>query len=72
LGAEDHVLSVTIHHIVSDGESIELWLDAVRARYVARVQGGAVPAEEAVPLVLPAPCHPARGAYWRDALADLP
>ncbi|GAU01803.1 non-ribosomal peptide synthetase [Burkholderia stabilis] len=80
LGTDDHVLSVTIHHIVSDGESIELWLDAVRARYVARVRGDAVPAEEAarlaaqpvVPLVLPAPCHPARVAYWRDALADLP
>ncbi|NIF15248.1 non-ribosomal peptide synthetase, partial [Burkholderia sp. Ax-1735] len=79
LGADDHVLSVTIHHIVSDGESIELWLDAVRARYVARVQSGAgaVPADEAVqlaaqPLVLPVPCHPARVAYWRDALADLP
>ncbi|WP_175819858.1 non-ribosomal peptide synthetase [Burkholderia sp. BCC0419] len=80
LGADDHVLSVTIHHIVSDGESIELWLDAVRARYVARVQRRAVPADEAVqpvvqlavPLVLPAPCHPARVAYWRDALADLP
>ncbi|WP_175830994.1 non-ribosomal peptide synthetase [Burkholderia cenocepacia] len=77
LGADDHVLSVTIHHIVSDGESIELWLDAVRARYVARVQRGAAPTDEAVepaaqPLVLPAPCHPARVAYWRDALADLP
>ncbi|RQV69131.1 amino acid adenylation domain-containing protein [Burkholderia cenocepacia] len=77
LGADDHVLSVTIHHIVSDGESIELWLDAVRARYVARVQRSAVPAGEAVepaapPLVLPAPCHPARVAYWCDALADLP
>ncbi|HDR9805547.1 TPA: amino acid adenylation domain-containing protein [Burkholderia cenocepacia] len=77
LGADDHVLSVTIHHIVSDGESIELWFDAVRARYVARVQRGAAPVDEAVepaaqPLVLPAPCHPARVAYWRDALADLP
>ncbi|NTZ83243.1 amino acid adenylation domain-containing protein [Burkholderia metallica] len=80
LGTDDHVLSVTIHHIVSDGESIELWLDAVRARYVARVQGSSAPADEAaqpavqpvVPLVLPAPCHPARVAYWRDALADLP
>ncbi|WP_406805280.1 amino acid adenylation domain-containing protein [Burkholderia semiarida] len=79
LGANDHVLSVTIHHIVSDGESIELWLDAVRARYVARVQRSGAPAEEAdqaaqpaLPLVLPAPCHPARVAYWRDALADLP
>ncbi|MDR0243131.1 MAG: amino acid adenylation domain-containing protein [Burkholderia sp.] len=76
LAADDHVLSVTVHHIVSDGESIELWLDAVRARYVARVQRSAVASEEAVrpavPLVLPAPCHPARVAYWQDALADLP
>ncbi|WP_175881489.1 non-ribosomal peptide synthetase [Burkholderia sp. BCC0044] len=77
LGADDHVLSVTIHHIVSDGESIELWLDAVRARYVARVQRNATSAAQAIqpatqPLVLPAPCHPARVAYWRDALADLP
>ncbi|AOR66754.1 non-ribosomal peptide synthetase [Burkholderia stabilis] len=75
LGADDHVLSVTIHHIVSDGDSIELWLDAVRARYVARVRGGAsaeAAIQPAVPLVLPAPCHPARVAYWRDALADLP
>ncbi|WP_043176663.1 condensation domain-containing protein, partial [Burkholderia ambifaria] len=82
LGADDHVLSVTIHHIVSDGESIELWLDAVRACYVARVRGdasaAAAPAASAesstenTSLVLPAPCHPARVAYWRDALADLP
>ncbi|WP_321799627.1 non-ribosomal peptide synthetase [Burkholderia sp. BCC1988] len=79
LGADDHVLSVTIHHIVSDGESIELWLDAVRARYVALVRGEAArasstttTASENTPLVLPAPCQPARVAYWRDALADLP
>ncbi|HDR8867899.1 TPA: amino acid adenylation domain-containing protein [Burkholderia territorii] len=80
VGDDDHVLSVTIHHIVSDGESIELWLDAVRARYVAFVRGEAASASSAsIPataentsLVLPAPCHPARVAYWRDALADLP
>ncbi|AOJ24806.1 non-ribosomal peptide synthetase [Burkholderia seminalis] len=76
LDTDDHVLSVTIHHIVSDGESIELWLDAVRTRYVARVHGDALPALDAIqpaaPLVLPAPCHPARVAYWQDALADLP
>ncbi|KVC52757.1 non-ribosomal peptide synthetase [Burkholderia pseudomultivorans] len=72
LGADDHVLSVTIHHIVSDGESIELWLDAIRAHYVAQVSGRPAPASEGVPLVLPAPCDPARIAYWRDALADLP
>ncbi|KWF32585.1 non-ribosomal peptide synthetase [Burkholderia diffusa] len=80
VGDEDHVLSVTIHHIVSDGESIELWLDAVRARYVAFVRGEAASATSAststtaenTSLVLPAPCRPARVAYWSDALADLP
>ncbi|WP_249044004.1 condensation domain-containing protein, partial [Burkholderia diffusa] len=76
LGADDHVLSVTIHHIVSDGESIELWLDAVRAGYVDLVRGGAepvsTPPQDMSQLVLPGPCHPARVAYWRDALADLP
>ncbi|MGP8475437.1 amino acid adenylation domain-containing protein [Burkholderia sp. PR2] len=76
LGADDHVLSVTIHHIVSDGESIELWLDAVRAGYVDLVRGGAepvsTPPQNMSQLVLPGPCHPARVAYWRDALADLP
>ncbi|MDV2218805.1 condensation domain-containing protein, partial [Burkholderia pseudomallei] len=36
LGAHDHVLSLVVHHIVSDGQSIDLWLDAVRAAYVAR------------------------------------
>ncbi|MBR8301452.1 amino acid adenylation domain-containing protein [Burkholderia dolosa] len=72
IGADDHVLSVTIHHIVSDGESIELWLDAIRARYVAHVRGDAAPIADSAPLVLPAPGHAARIAYWRDALADLP
>ncbi|WP_175816665.1 non-ribosomal peptide synthetase [Burkholderia diffusa] len=76
LGAGDHVLSVTIHHIVSDGESIELWLDAVRAGYVDLVRGGAepvsTPPQNMSQLVLPGPYHPARVAYWRDALADLP
>ncbi|AOK16595.1 non-ribosomal peptide synthetase [Burkholderia cepacia] len=72
LGADDHVLSLAIHHIVSDGESIELWLDAIRWHYVARVQGVNLPVVAGAPLVLPAPGAPARVAYWRDALADLP
>ncbi|KVM83878.1 non-ribosomal peptide synthetase [Burkholderia stagnalis] len=75
LGADDHVLSIAIHHIVSDGESIELWLDAIRQRYVARVQGGDATAAAAAadaPLVLPAAGAPARVAYWRDALVNLP
>ncbi|KVC71527.1 non-ribosomal peptide synthetase [Burkholderia ubonensis] len=72
LGADDHVLSIAIHHIVSDGESIELWLDAIRQRYVARVRGGDVTAPADAPFVLPAPGAPARVAYWRDVLSNLP
>ncbi|WP_146033845.1 non-ribosomal peptide synthetase, partial [Burkholderia humptydooensis] len=44
LGAHDHVLSLVVHHIVSDGQSIDLWLDAVRAAYVARRAGEWTPA----------------------------
>ncbi|AOJ74277.1 non-ribosomal peptide synthetase [Burkholderia ubonensis] len=72
LADDDHVLSIAIHHIVSDGESIELWLDAIRRHYVARVQGVNLPVVASAPLVLPAPGAPARVAYWRDALANLP
>ncbi|MGZ2744816.1 amino acid adenylation domain-containing protein [Burkholderia stagnalis] len=75
LGADDHVLSIAIHHIVSDGESIELWLDAIRQRYVARVQDTEATVAAAVadaPLVLPAAGAPARVAYWRDVLSNLP
>ncbi|WP_435520886.1 hypothetical protein, partial [Burkholderia vietnamiensis] len=53
LGTHDHVLSVVIHHIVSDGESIELWLDAVRARYVEHVRGAT--ASASAPATTPLP-----------------
>ncbi|NBJ19131.1 amino acid adenylation domain-containing protein [Burkholderia thailandensis] len=43
LGERDHVLSLVVHHIVSDGQSIDLWLDEVRAAYVARRAGGGAP-----------------------------
>ncbi|AOK47107.1 non-ribosomal peptide synthetase [Burkholderia sp. MSMB617WGS] len=46
LGADDHVLSLVVHHIVSDGQSIELWLDEVRSAYVARRVGGGQAAAE--------------------------
>ncbi|MBU9319009.1 non-ribosomal peptide synthetase, partial [Burkholderia multivorans] len=72
LGADDHVLSIAIHHIVSDGESIELWLDAVRTRYVAHVRGNAAPTGRAAPFVLPAPAAAGRVDEWRSALAGLP
>ncbi|AJX32018.1 non-ribosomal peptide synthetase [Burkholderia oklahomensis] len=82
LGAADHVLSLVVHHIVSDGQSIDLWLDEVRAAYVARLAGGraAKPSEApeaphapaADALVLPAAAPHARLSFWREALAGAP
>ena len=79
---EDHVLSLVVHHIVSDGQSIDVWLDDIRTTYVA-LEAGAVPARTArqplpgacalpaVP-VLPVAAPPARLAFWRDALDAAP
>ncbi|MFM0737982.1 amino acid adenylation domain-containing protein [Paraburkholderia xenovorans] len=72
---QDHVLSLVVHHIVSDGQSIDLWLDDVRSTYAAIVRG-ASPAVS-VPsahqdLVLPVAAPRARLSFWRDALADAP
>ncbi|ALX42714.1 non-ribosomal peptide synthetase [Burkholderia humptydooensis] len=86
LGAHDHVLSLVIHHIVSDGQSIDLWLDEVRAAYVARRVGEWTPAapdaragtradrhpDSRDALVLPAAAPRARLAFWREALAGVP
>ncbi|ASW01778.1 non-ribosomal peptide synthetase [Paraburkholderia aromaticivorans] len=77
LAGHDHVLSLVVHHIVSDGQSIDLWLEDVRATYVAIVRG-ALPAASAAQspsrqeLVLPVAAPRARLAFWRDALAEVP
>lgn len=39
LGAEEHVLLVTMHHIVSDGWSIDIFLHELRAIYTAYASG---------------------------------
>lgn len=74
LADDDHVLSLVVHHIVSDGHSIDLWLDDIRATYVALASGAALakPTPPADLPVLPASAPPARLAFWREALADLP
>jgi hypothetical protein len=77
LGERDHVLSLVVHHIVSDGQSIDLWLEEVRTIYVAIVRGAspAVPdPSSALPhaLVLPVAAPRARLSFWRDVLADAP
>ncbi len=61
LGDDDHVLSLVVHHIVSDGESMDLWLDEIRRAYVGLTTGAAHahPATPAWP-VLPAAAPRAR------------
>ncbi|WP_341316804.1 amino acid adenylation domain-containing protein [Paraburkholderia sp. IMGN_8] len=82
LGEQDHVLSLVVHHIVSDGQSIDLWLDEVRTIYVAIVRG-AVPVHGVsaavnaslsshITPVLPVAAPRARLSFWRDVLADAP
>ena len=75
----DHALSLVVHHIVSDGESIDLWLDDVRTTYVAIVRGASPalsvsgsPSPSHQQLVLPVAAPRARLSFWRDALADAP
>ncbi|MFM0550043.1 amino acid adenylation domain-containing protein [Paraburkholderia sediminicola] len=77
LAEQDHVLSLVVHHIVSDGQSIDLWLDDVRTTYVAIVRGASPRASvlgsaSHQDLVLPIAASRARLSFWRDALADAP
>ncbi|MFM0056403.1 amino acid adenylation domain-containing protein [Paraburkholderia phytofirmans] len=77
LAEHDHVLSLVVHHIVSDGQSIDLWLDDVRTTYVAIVRGASPRASvlgsaSHNELVLPVAAPRARLSFWRDALADAP
>ena len=52
LADDAHVLIVTLHHYVSDGISVQVWLDEVDAHYRALATGAApdVPALTASPL----------------------
>ncbi|CAE6826592.1 Tyrocidine synthase 3 [Paraburkholderia domus] len=77
LDEHDHVLSLVVHHIVSDGQSIDLWLEEVRTIYGAIVRGASPAASgpsSALPhaLVLPVAVPRARLSFWRDVLADAP
>ncbi len=46
LGAKDHVLLMTMHHIIADGWSLEVLDRELRAIYRAYAQGGESPLEE--------------------------
>ncbi|EXG82720.1 non-ribosomal peptide synthetase/MFS transporter [Cryptosporangium arvum] len=81
LGAEDHLFVLAIHHVVTDGWSMDLFLDELTAHYDAAVTG--VPAElPALPVRYrdyaawqrartDGPEKEADLAYWRGAVAGL-
>ncbi|MET9882851.1 amino acid adenylation domain-containing protein [Streptomyces sp. NPDC006430] len=74
---DDHVLVLAMHHIVSDGWSLDILMRDLRACYLARTQGGAAPAG-AAPISYVDYAVWQRGtdesadlAYWRTTLAGL-
>jgi amino acid adenylation domain-containing protein len=82
LGTEDHVLLITMHHIISDGWSIGIFLQELRKLYRAFHAGEPSPL---APLALQYADyamwqrHLLSGAlleeqqkYWREQLADVP
>jgi amino acid adenylation domain-containing protein len=78
LADDDHVLSLVVHHIVSDGDSIALWLDDIRTAYVAQVSDSVSARLASAPLpladlpLLPGAAPRAGLAFWHNALDDLP
>ena len=67
LGAEDHVLFFTTHHIVSDAWSIGVLVREVAALYKAYESGVESPLEELACAVCGLRCVAARVADWRSA-----
>jgi amino acid adenylation domain-containing protein len=58
LAQEEHMLVVVMHHIVSDGASMQILVNEFVAQYAARVQGG-------VPVLQPLPVQYADYAAWQ-------
>ncbi|MFI9406411.1 amino acid adenylation domain-containing protein [Nocardia sp. NPDC052316] len=87
LGPETHVLSVLMHHLITDRESCRIFVEDLIAAYCARC-GGAAPDWPALSLQFPEFASWQRQTfdrtaelgdygraqldYWRDALAGLP
>ncbi|TJZ72934.1 non-ribosomal peptide synthetase [Chitiniphilus eburneus] len=81
LADDDHVLAVTLHHIVADGASMQVMVDELAARYLARAQQADAPG--AAPLAvqyadfalwqrdwLASGVAERQLAWWRDQLPD--
>ena len=82
LSAEEHVLSVTMHHIISDGWSLGVLVREVATLYEAYLEGEASPLAE-LPVQyadyalwqrewLTGEVLEQQLSYWREQLADIP
>ncbi|WP_266169313.1 non-ribosomal peptide synthetase [Dyella subtropica] len=82
LGEQEHVLLLTLHHIVSDGWSMGVLTNELSTLYAAALDGHADPL---LPLAVQYPDYAAwqrqwlagerlqaQASYWRQALADVP
>jgi amino acid adenylation domain-containing protein len=82
LGRDDHLLLITLHHIVTDGWSLGIMYRELAAVYAAQLRGEGSPLP---PLAIQYADYAAwqrehlagmeqerQLAYWRDALADAP
>ncbi|MGG1943979.1 amino acid adenylation domain-containing protein [Trinickia sp. NRRL B-1857] len=79
LDDDDHVLSLVVHHVCADGQSIALWLDALREAYCVGIEGAAIArtVPDAGPVAGLTSTAPDTGesterdiAYWRGQLLD--
>jgi amino acid adenylation domain-containing protein len=82
LGSAEWLLLVTMHHIVSDSRSMQLFFQELNAVYPALLMGKASPLPE-LPVqygdfakwqreLLQGPTFAAQIAYWREQLRDVP
>jgi amino acid adenylation domain-containing protein/non-ribosomal peptide synthase protein (TIGR01720 family) len=82
LGEEDHVFMLTMHHIVADGWSMNVFFDELKALYPAFLQGATSPLSE-LPIqytdfaiwqrqFLQGDVLDEQLSYWKRKLADLP
>jgi thioesterase domain-containing protein len=83
IGPDDHVLTLTMHHIVTDGWSYELFGKELTAFFAAETQGAnAAPEPLAIQYAafgdkqragLTGPSYEAQQAYWEERLSgDIP